>query len=121
VLKGTRREVKTTPEFRAKWSRPWHQLSVHYGGYQLVPELTEGYSSPDHLILLGDSKRSELVAAIQAGGLLLQVADEKYPGPGKALLAFVWSPFAVEKNAIFIGATDEAGLSAGVARLLKMK
>ena len=121
VLKGTRREVKTTPEFRARWSRPWHHLSVHYGGYQLVPELTEGYSSPDHLILLGDSKRSELVAAIQAGGLLLQVADEKYPGPGKALLAFVWSPFAVEKNAIFIGATDEAGLSAGVARLLKMK
>jgi hypothetical protein len=57
---------------------------------------------------------------LQASDLLLQVVDEQYPGPGKALVSFAWSPFAVEKNALMIGAADEAGLAAGAARLLEL-
>jgi len=45
------------------------------------------------------------------------VADPRYPGPGKALLAYAWSPFSLGKNAIFIGASDPAGLDAGIKRL----
>ena len=60
-----------------------------------------------------------LVAALQASELLPQLADAKYPGPGKALIEYAWSPFAVEKDVIFIGASDEAGLNAGIAQLLK--
>ena len=55
--------------------------------------------------------------ALQASELLLQVADEKYPGSGKALLSFAWSPFSLGRNVILIGASDEGGLRAGAARL----
>lgn len=61
-----------------------------------------------------------LVRALQASELLLQVVDDKYPGPGKALIQYAWSPFALEKNVVYIGATDEAGLSVGVEQLLNM-
>jgi hypothetical protein len=72
------------------------------------------------LILLGDSETSQLVAALQASELLVQVADARYPGPGKALLSFAWSPFALGKNAILIGASDVAGIAAGIARLVNL-
>jgi len=115
------REVKVTPELRAKWEREWGSLDVYHGGYQLPPELPEAYRADSHLILLGDGKSSELVRALQASELLLQVVDAKYPGPGKSLVSFAWSPFAVEKNVILIGATDVAGLEAGARRLLELK
>ncbi len=52
--------------------------------------------------------------------MLPQVADVRYPGPGKALLSFAWSPFALEKNVILIGAADDAGIRAGVEGLLSL-
>ena len=120
VLRGEMKEVKTTTEFRAKWAKPWERLTTHVGGYQLPPELPEGYTTDSHLILLGDSKSGPAVAALQASELLPQVADARYPGKGRALVSFAWSPFAVEKNVILVGAADEGGLSAGIARLLEL-
>lgn len=120
VLKGELTEAKTTAEFRARWSRPWASLTSYVGGYQLPAQLPEAYAVDSHLLLLGDSAKSELVAALQASDLLPQVVDAKYPGPGKALVSFAWSPFALEKNAILIGATDEAGLRTGVDKLLSL-
>jgi hypothetical protein len=113
VLKGEQTEAKTTDEFRARWARPWTRLDSHVGGFQLPPSLPEAYTTDAHLILLGDSTTSEAVAALQASELLLQTVDAKYPGPGKSLVSFAWSPFGLEKNVIVIGATDEAGLRAG--------
>lgn len=120
VLRGEMKEVKATPEFRAKWAKPWERLTTHVGGYQLPPELPEGYTTDSHLILLGDSSSGAAVAALQASELLPQVADARYPGKGRALVSFAWSPFAVEKNVILVGASDAAGLSAGTARLLEL-
>jgi hypothetical protein len=120
VLRGEKREVKTTKEFRARWAKPWARLTTHVGGYQLPPALPEAYTTDHHLILLGDSSSGPAVAALQASELLPQVVDGKYPGPGKALVSFAWSPFAVEKNVILVGAADGAGLAAGVARLLEL-
>ena len=119
VLNGEAEDVLTTPEFRAKWSRPWTRLTTYSGGYQLPPELPEAYTTDAHLILLGDSTSGMAVAALQASEILPQVADTRYPGPGKALLEFAWSPFGVEKNVIFVGASDEVGLHAGADALLK--
>lgn len=117
VLKGEPTEVKTTPAFRSRWAKPWHQLVQHVGGYHLPPNLPEAYTTDRHLILLGDSRHSTAAAALQASEILTEVADEKYPGPGKALISFAWSPFAVEKNVILIGAADLNGLKAGIDRL----
>ena len=63
---------------------------------------------------------SRVMRVLQASELLPQTVDEKYPGPGKALVQFTWSPFATDKNAIVIGATDDAGLQAGMQALLKL-
>ena len=86
VVQGRRTELKATPEARRKWSRPWTRLSSYNGAFNLTPQLPEAYAADQHLILLGDSRTSELVAALQASELLTQVVDAKYPGPGKALV-----------------------------------
>ncbi len=93
---------------------------MHVGGYQLPPQLPEAYTTDSHLILLGDSATSHAVAVLQASDVLLRVVDLHYPGPGKAMVSFAWSPFAVEKNVILIGAADEAGLHAGVNKLIDL-
>lgn len=120
VLRGTPTPERTTEEFRARWAKPWTRLTTHVGAFQLPPQLPEAYTTDRHLLLLGDSATSQAVAALQASDLLLQVVDGQYPGPGKALVSFAWSPFAVEKNAILIGAADPAGLAAGAEKLLEL-
>jgi len=120
VANGKESLVKTTPEIREHWSRPWNKLGSFVGAFNLIPQLPEAYSVDSHLILLGDSTSGVLVRALQASELLPQVVTEKYPGPGKALVSFAWSPFALEKNAILIGAADTEGLQRGIQALLDL-
>jgi len=120
VLRGAAEEVKTTGEVRRRWERPWHKLQHHVGGHHLVPQLPEAYRADEHLILIGDSNSSEPVRVLQASELLMQVADKRYPGPGKSLVSFAWSPFAVEKNVILIAATDTKGVEAGVQAVVEL-
>ena len=114
-------EEKTTAEFRAKWARPWRTLSSHVGAYNLPAQLPEAYTTDSHLILLGDGASNEVIAILQAGELLERIVDAKYPGPGKAIVQYAWSPFKVGKDAIVIGGSDAAGVAAGVERLLSMR
>jgi len=120
VLNAAPAEAKTDEAFRAKWSKPWTRLTSYVGGYQFPAQLPHAWSTESHLIVLGDSNTSQLARALQASEILPQIVDAKYPGAGKSLVEFAWSPFSVEKNVIFIGATDEAGWTAGVDRLLQM-
>ena len=120
VVNGRLERVPSREDVRATWSRPWERLHSYSGAVNLVPQLPEAYAVDSHLILLGDSQSSELIRALQASEVLLQVVDDKYPGPGKSLVSFAWSPFAVEKNVILIGATDKAGLEAGITALLNL-
>jgi len=109
VVRDEVKDVRTTEEFRSRWAKPWSRLTTHVGAYQLPPQLPEAYAADSHLILLGDGSTGTAVAALQASELLPQVVDKKYPGPGKALVMFAWSPFAVEKNVILVGASDAEG------------
>jgi len=120
VVDGEPVEVQATEEVRRRWSRPWVRLSSFVGTDKLCPQLPEAYSVEHHLVLLGDSTQGELIAALQASELLLQVADAKYPGPGKALVSLAWSPFALGKNVILVGAADRVGVEAGVERLVEL-
>ena len=49
VLNATGKPVPTTAEFKAKWAKPWRQLTSYIGGYQSVPELPEAYTTDAHL------------------------------------------------------------------------
>lgn len=120
VVKGEATEHRTTAAFRQRWAKPWTQLQSHSGAHQLPPQLPEAYTADGHLILLGDSTTSHATAVLQASDLLTQLVDDAYPGAGKSLVSFAWSPFAVEKHAIVIGASDEAGLQAGIDRLIHL-
>jgi hypothetical protein len=120
VVKGKPVMVKATPEAKQRWSRPWVRLSSYLGTDKLCPQLPEAYSVNEDLILVGDSTSGELIAALQASELLPQVADAKYPGPGKALVSVANSPFALGRDAILIGACDGAGVRAGVDALLAL-
>jgi hypothetical protein len=120
VVKGEAKETRTTAEFRKRWAKPWDRLTTHVGAYQLPAQLPEAYTTAAHLVLLGDSTTSKAMAVLQGSELLPQCADAKYPGPGRALVQFAWSPFAVEKNVIAIGASDRAGLESGIKELLRL-
>jgi len=120
LINGEKTSVKSTEHARKRWARPWQTLTHHVGAHNLVPELPEAYACDQHLVLLGDSHAAELVRALQASELLQQVADDKYPGPGKALVQFAWSPFGLGKNVVFIGYTDDAGLQVGLNALLDL-
>jgi hypothetical protein len=120
ALNAAATETKTSAEFRARWARPWSKLTQHVGAYQLPAQLPEAFTTDSHLIVLGSSATSSTVAILQASELLPQVADERYPGPGGALVSLCWSPFAVEKNAIIVAGTDAVGLKAGVEELTKL-
>lgn len=120
VLNAEAKEAQTTAEFRARWAKPWSKLTQHVGAYQLPAQLPEAYTTDSHLIVLGSSVTSHAVAVLQASELLPQIADEKYPGPGGALVSLCWSPFAVEKNAIVVAGPDAAGLKEGVEALTRL-
>ena len=116
----TRNWSETTDEVRTKFSRPWVRLDTYVGSDNLPPALPEAYAAPDNLILIGDSEDGQLTAALQASEVLPQVADRLYPGPGKALISFAWSPFAVGKNVIMIGASDTSGIDRGIHALVSL-
>lgn len=120
VLNADGVDAKTSAEFRVRWSRPWSKLTQHVGAYQLPAQLPEAYTTDSHLIVLGSSTTSHAVAVLQASELLPQIADEKYPGPGGALVSLCWSPFAAEKNAIVLASSDPAGIKAGVEALTQL-
>ena len=120
VLNADGMEAKTSAEFRARWAKPWSKLTQHVGAYQLPAQLPEAYTTDSHLIVLGNSTTSHAVAVLQASELLPQIADEKYPGPGGALVSLCWSPFAVEKNVIVLASSDSVGLKAGVEALTRL-
>lgn len=120
VLNADGAEAKTSAEFRARWAKPWSKLTQHVGAYQLPAQLPEAYTTDSHLIVMGSSTTSHAVAVLQASELLPQIADEKYPGPGGALVSLCWSPFAVEKNAIVLASSNPAGLKASIEAITQL-
>lgn len=121
VLNGAAPVIeKVTAEFRARWQKPWTRIGVHVGGYQMPPALPYAYTTDNNLIVMGDSTSNFVARVLQASELFEHIVDAKYPGVGKALIQFAWSPFAVDKNVIYIGASDDQGIDAGITMLTSM-
>ncbi len=77
---------------------------------------------PRDLILIGDRRTNPLVDDIEAAGILPRILGEGFPGPGKALIEYAWSPFEPGHDVVLLlsGAGDEAGLRKAIDRLLGM-
>jgi hypothetical protein len=121
VLNAIAAEAKADAVFRARWCKPWTRLESYVGNYQLPAQLPEAFACDSHLIVLGDSTSSQIAAILQASEILPRVADARYPGPGKALVQFAWSPFAVGRNVVFIGASDRDGIEAGAEAVVALQ
>ncbi len=119
VLSGFSKQVPSNAEFRARFRKPWTEMSRYVGQFQYPPELPTAYQADTHLILLGTGKESPLHAALIASELLTLGVDDKFPGPGRAIIQHAWSPFTLGKNVILIAGSDAQGLQAGVDLLTK--
>jgi hypothetical protein len=106
ILNGQPTLQATSDDVKGRWSRPWQRLSSYLGDQFLVPQLPEAYQVDSHLVLLGDGPLS---LALEASELLPRALSPDYPGPGRALIMFAWSPFALERNVIYLAAGDRSG------------
>ncbi|HWE04834.1 MAG TPA: hypothetical protein VG326_20680 [Tepidisphaeraceae bacterium] len=70
-----------------------------------------------HLVLIGGEGESVLLEEIQQAGLLVRPLTADYPGPGRAVLALVRSPFAFGRDVLCLLGPDDAGLSAAIKTL----
>ena len=120
VLNATAKKEEVTQSFRDKWSTENWTLTSYFGGLQLPPQLPEAYTANTHLIVLGDSYTNEIMCILQASELLPQIVDNLYPGKGKALIQYLYSPFGIECDVITVGATDNDGIKAGLEAIQKL-
>ena len=85
-----------------------------------VAGLADGEKADVELAPVG-SGRTATALQVEGDGSTVTI---RLPGlslaPGKALIEFAWSPFAVEKNALFIGASDDEGLRRGAETLIAL-
>ena len=69
------------------------------------------------LILLGDPAQNRWLKDIHDLHLVRRALSPSYPGTGRALVQYVWSPFYDGFDALTISANDAAGVNAGIASL----
>ena len=71
------------------------------------------------LILLGTPGENRLLADIDSFKLARRQFTPGYPGPGRALVQYLWAPFYDGYDVITINAADTQGIAAGVNMLLQ--
>ena len=79
-----------------------------------------GFIIEKHAIVIGRRGESRLVESALSQGLLPERLSEHYPGRGRALLAYAWQPFGTQHDSVFVLSQDDAGLQAGIARLVEL-
>ena len=73
------------------------------------------------LILLGDPNQNRWLKDIEDFHLTRRALSPSYPGTGRALVQYVWTPFYDGFDAITVEASDVEGVRAGIAAMDKMK
>lgn len=112
--------VDLTKEEREQRRKEWETLQNWAGQNGYPPSLPDAFEADDHLILVGTDKSSTLVQALQRASILPRVANDYFPGKGRGLLEFAWSPFALGKDVILVTGSDAAGVRKAAERLLML-
>jgi outer membrane protein assembly factor BamB len=73
-----------------------------------------------NLILLSLPGGGALAGPLWTSRLPIRHLTENYPGKGRGLVAYAWSPFSGQEDVILLGAGDESGLEKAVSKLLEL-
>lgn len=86
---------------------------------------SSGYRDPgprhlisDDLILIGQPGQNRFLD--DATQLAPRKVSDQYPGPGRALVQHVWSPFWARRHVVTVSGSDDAGLKAGCKTLIAL-
>lgn len=109
-----------TEEERERRRNPWEKLRVWAGENGYPPTLPDAFEVKDDLILVGTDRSSTLIQVIQRASILPRVANDYFPGKGRGLLEYAWSPFALERDAILVTGSDPTGVANSAELLLSL-
>lgn len=89
---------------------PWQRLKVWAGENGYPPTLPDAFEVNADLILIGTDGSSKLIQALQRASILPYVANDYFPGRGRGLLEYAWSPFALGRDVILVTGSDPLGV-----------
>jgi hypothetical protein len=112
--------VDLTIQEREKRRKPWLKLRVWAGENGYPPSLPDAFEVDENLILVGTDSSSVLIQALQRASILPMVANDYFPGKGRGILEYAWSPFALGKDVILITGSDPSGVRKSAERLLEL-
>ncbi|HUS58266.1 MAG TPA: PQQ-binding-like beta-propeller repeat protein [Planctomycetota bacterium] len=72
------------------------------------------------VIAIGKRWESRLIEALLSYSVLADVPSELHPGPGKALVQYVWNAYSVYDDLVCVSVSDDAGLKRAVDWLLNI-
>ena len=72
------------------------------------------------MIVVSVGRSHPLAADANRGQILPRHISESFPGRGRGLIQYAWSPFGADRDAVFVIGGDEAGLAKAVDRLLSL-
>jgi len=119
-------EVKDIDEIIEN-TKPLHEAlttgkgpNIQYGGDRCEEFLPYHYTIKHNLILIGQkSDDNKLLKAVFNAHLPLRRFSKHFPGQGKGLIEYLWSPFYPYKDVIMVLSQDEAGLKKAIDMLIK--
>lgn len=100
--------------------KPWEKIKVWAGENGYPPTLPDAFEVDDNLILVGTDNSSILIQALQRASILPRVANDYFPGKGRGILEYAWSPFALGKDVILVTGSDATGLAKSSNQLLSL-
>ncbi|MFA4015466.1 MAG: hypothetical protein RUDDFDWM_000549 [Candidatus Fervidibacterota bacterium] len=111
---------EVTEEERERRRKPWVKLRIWAGENGYPPTLPDAFEVGEDLILVGTDSSSTLIKALQRASILPFVANDYFPGKGRGLLEYSWSPFALGKDVILVTGSDPAGVRKAAQELLTL-
>lgn len=100
--------------------KEWERLRIWAGENGYPPTLPDAFEVEDNLILVGTDHSSLLIQALQRASILRRVANDYFPGKGRGLLEYAWSPFALGKDVILVTGSDSQGVEKSARYLLSL-
>jgi hypothetical protein len=93
-------------------------VALPAAGYPLRPERAFTDDLPDlprHVVLLSGARPGVLYGKLARHGAVTRGLTPNFPGPGRGLIDYHWSPFTGGYDAISLVANDDAGLQKAAA------